>query len=143
MHEKSGQSAPFLSLARFSPGTLLLLSILTGLSAILIQEKILYLAIAILPVFIVVLIVKTTEQIQIGEPVERKLVGRRCLVIMKVTKGQRGVVKLFRDDGSMDHELWSAEIEPVPVSEDTAIYENEVAIVVGIRGITLLAKIRE
>jgi len=37
-----------------------------------------------------------------GLPEERKLAGRRCLVVKAVMKETRGIVKLYRDNGKID-----------------------------------------
>lgn len=80
---------------------------------------------------ITILSVKFFEKIEYEKPKERKLIGQRCLVVKKIMPGERGVVKVYREDGRLDPELWSAESK-------LAIGENQTARVVGTRSIILL-----
>jgi hypothetical protein len=59
------------------------------------------------------------------------LIGQSCLVVKKIMPGERGVVKVYREDGRLDPELWSAESK-------LAIDENQTARIVGMRSIILL-----
>lgn len=61
---------------------------------------------------------------------ERKIVGQKCLVIKRISKGERGIVRIYKESGDLDPELWSAEGE-----KGTEIEENRIAKIVGIRSI--------
>lgn len=128
-----------MSFARFGVGSIFLLSILAGLSILLFLLKLDYFAIVMALTAVVIFAVKSLERIQVARPEERKLVGQTCLVIKQVTKAEKGIVKIFKDDGSLDYELWSAELHPTQIIlKHIGIPENEIARVVGIRGITLV-----
>ncbi len=122
-------------MARFGPGIVSVLSILVVVSVVLVfYFKLYYLAILPATVALVLFGVKYFELIQSGKPTERKLIGQKCLVLRKVSRNERGIVRVYRDDGKLDSELWSAEL----ASNGEEIQENHAARVVGIRSIILL-----
>ena len=77
--------------------------------------------------------VKSIEVLRAGRPEQRSFVGKKCKVVVEVNKEKRGIVKLIRNDGSIDPELWSAEA-------NTSIGIGEEARVVGINSIILLVE---
>lgn len=91
---------------------------------------------AILPALVAALLfsVKYFELIQSGKPAEKKLIGQKCLVLKKVAGNERGIVRVYRDDGKLDPELWSAEL----ATNGAEIQENQLARIVGMRSIILL-----
>ena len=123
----------FLSLARFGPGSIAILSALIMLSILLIMTKFDYFAIMVGIATVSIFAVKSVEMLQLGTPEEKKLLGRKCLVVKQVKRNERGVVKVFRDDGSLDPELWSAE----SMSHEE-ISENQICRIVGLRSIIAL-----
>ena len=73
------------------------------------------------------------EKIRLSRPMERKLVGQTCLVVKNIQAGKPGIVKLFRPDGTLDQELWSAE-------STSKIGEGSKTKVVGQRAVVLLVE---
>jgi membrane protein implicated in regulation of membrane protease activity len=130
------QEVPFLSLARFGPGTVVLLSCLVVLSFMLFRFRFNYLGILVALVAIAIFSVKSFERIEFGKAEEKKLIGQRCFVVRKISPDRRGIVRVYRDDGKLDPELWSAE----SVTSRTEIDENQTAIIVGMRSIILLVE---
>ena len=110
------------------------LSILIVLFISLVYIKLYYLA--ILPALVAALLfsVKYFELIQSGKPAEKKVIGQKCLVLKKVAGNERGIVRVYRDDGKLDPELWSAEL----AANGAEIQENQFARIVGMRSIILL-----
>ena len=128
--------APFFSRGRFGPGMISILSILVALVIILIFYLKLY-YLAFLPAIVAIFLfgVKYFELIQSPKPTEKKLIGQTCLVIKKVTRNERGIVRIHKEGGDLDPELWSAELATI---DNTEIQENQTAKVVGIRSVILL-----
>ncbi|MHB2037041.1 MAG: NfeD family protein [Nitrososphaerales archaeon] len=81
---------------------------------------------------IAILAIKFSESIELSKPEEKRLVGKRCLVIIRVSPEQRGVVKVYNGESYLDPETWSAESAYGEVIE-----EGKVAKVVGMRSIIL------
>lgn len=129
---KKESNVRFFSLMRFGPGTVAILAILLVLALVMYFTHLAYLAILVGVVLVLIFFVKSIEVINPGLPEERKLVGSSCLVVKAVTKGTRGIVKLYRDNGELDPELWSAEL-----AEGEEIPEGSNARVVAARGIIL------
>ncbi|MCL5067168.1 MAG: hypothetical protein M1368_02290 [Thaumarchaeota archaeon] len=130
--EDSGR-IPYFSTSRFGPGTIGLLLILS-IATIVLYRIGTYLYAGMLLVSVVLIFgVKSIEVLRAGRPEQRSFVGKKCKVVLEVSKEKRGVVKLIRDDGSVDPELWSAE-------SDTVIGSGEEAKVVGIKSIILLVE---
>lgn len=132
---KKETNSSFFSLMRFGPGTIAILAILLVLALGMYFAHIGYLAILVGGVLVLIFIVKSIEVINPGLPEERKLAGSSCLVIKAVTKETRGIVKLYRDNGELDPELWSAEL-----AEGEEMPEGSKARVVAARGIILQVK---
>jgi len=129
---KKETNASFFSLMRFGPGTIAIFAMLLVLALGLYFAHIGYLAILVGAVLVLIFIVKSIEVINPGLPEERKLAGSSCLVVKDVTKETRGIVKLYRDNGELDPELWSAELV-----EGEEIQEGSNARAVAARGIIL------
>ena len=132
MH-RSKNNVPFLSLARFGPGSILLLSILAIFAALLLYAHLEYLSITVVLATVVIFAVKSSETLQMGRPEQRNIIGQRCFIITKVTKQERGVVRVYEDGGNLNPELWSAETE-----SEAWLDQNTFAKVIGMRGIVLL-----
>jgi membrane protein implicated in regulation of membrane protease activity len=135
----TGQSegqVPLLSFSRFGLGTIIMLSFLAVFSLILFYFKVYPLAITFALVAVAIFSVKSFENIQFRRDGGKKLIGQRCFVVKKIAPNERGIVRVYRDDGQLDPELWSAEL----VTLGQEIVENRTAIVVGMRSIILLVK---
>ena len=122
----------FFSLARFGPGSIATLSLLALLAAVLFLFGLKYFAILAAAGGILIFAIKSVEILQLSKPEERQLVGKRCLVIRRVSASQRGVVKVYRDATNLDPETWSAEL-----ARGVVIEEGKTAKIVGMRSIVL------
>jgi hypothetical protein len=71
---------------------------------------------------------------EFGEAKEKKLIGQRCVVVKKIMPNERGIVKMYRDDGNLDSELCSAE----SATTGAKTGENQTAIAIGMRSVILL-----
>jgi membrane protein implicated in regulation of membrane protease activity len=128
--EQQSKNVPFLSLARFGPGSIAILMLL-ALAAILLSFFALgYLALMFAVAFGIIFGVKSIEVLQLSSPEEKSFIGMKCCVIKSVSKGERGVVKVLNLDGTASAELWSAE-------SDHSIAEGAFAVITGIRSIIL------
>lgn len=128
------RNAPFFSTARFGPGAIIILALLIMFAMFLYFIGYEYLAIMPTAVALIIFFVMSVQMID-EKRFDRKIVGQKCLVIKKISREDRGIVRIYKDDGDLDHELWSA--EGVDGSE---IEENRVAKVVGIRSIIVLVE---
>ncbi|MHB8700484.1 MAG: hypothetical protein ACYC7D_05640 [Nitrososphaerales archaeon] len=97
-----------MSLSRFGPGTILILSALAILAVLLFSIRIDYLGYFVVLAAVLILGIKSVEILQLGKPEPRIFIGQKCLVVKKVTRNERGIIKVYRD-GHLDPELWSAE----------------------------------
>jgi membrane protein implicated in regulation of membrane protease activity len=131
--QKAGQAA-FFSIARFGPGMIIVLSILIVLLVLLVYIKLYYLA--FLPAIIAVLLLtaKYFELIEAPNPTDQRLTGKTCLVVKRVTRNERGIVKVYSDSGKLESELWSAEL----AADKDEIKEDQIARIAGMRSIILL-----
>ena len=131
----TGNQVPFLSLSRFGPGTISLMSILIIISILFVRYKFYYFA--IIPAIIALLIfgVKSIERIEYGRAEVRNLIGQRCFVVKTITKNERGVVKVCGEQGKIYPETWSA--ESVNGEE---IQQNQYGRIVGMKSIILLVE---
>lgn len=129
---ETDQKLPIFSYRRFGPGGLLRIFLLALLSFFLYAFG--YAIFAIIPIILAVLTVLTSSLVifQPRKPDQRVIVGGKCIVIRNISKAQRGVVKVYKEDGNFHHELWSAES-----ANGAMIEEGRDAKVVGIRGIIL------
>jgi hypothetical protein len=130
--ELERKNAAFLSVARFGPGAVIILVLLVLLGVFLFLIGGNYLAILPIAVAFVVFGVISVQIID-EKKFERKIVGQKCLVVERISRGKRGLVKIYRDDGMLDPELWSAE-----GAQGGEIEANATARVIGIRSIILL-----
>ncbi|MDG6906329.1 MAG: NfeD family protein [Nitrososphaerota archaeon] len=133
--EKQGrtENAPLLCRARFGLGPIVVMSVLVIMMIALYRMGFKYLAILPAAVGILIFTVKSMEKIQLQEPEQRKIVGKKCLVVRETRKNQSGVVRLYTETGSLDNEMWSAES-----AHGDTIEEGRYAKVVGLRGIFLI-----
>ena len=127
------RSAPFLSKVRFGPGVISLLVVIFLLGAALYFWRHVYLAASFGIIGVLLIGVKSMEIIQLSRPEERRLVGRRCLVVNGVGKGKTGVVRVYDWTGRLDPEFWSAKSE-------YSISSGQEAEVAEIRTIVLIIK---
>lgn len=125
-------SASFLSRARFGPGSIATLAVLATLAALLYLLHLVFFGVLVAACDILIFGVKSIETLHLSWPEERIIVGKRCLVISRVSAGQRGIVKLYRDENHLDPETWSAE-----ATRDRVIEEGKTARVVGMKSIIL------
>ena len=129
-------NAPFASMARFGPGSIIIFSLLAVCAIALVLLRIDYLALVVGLLLIVIFFVKTAEVIRLSAPVERQIVGMRCLVMKQVGTNERGIVRVYRSNGELDPELWSAELAN-SLGSVNAINEGEIARVVTMKSIIL------
>jgi hypothetical protein len=129
---ETDQKLSFFRYRRFGPGALLRIFLLALLSFFLYAFG--YAIFALIPVILVALTVLTNSLVifQPRKPDQRLIVGGKCHVVRNISRAQRGVVKVYKQDGNFDHELWSAES-----ANGEIIEEGRDAKVVGIRGIIL------
>ena len=121
---------PYFSTSRFGPGTIGFLIVLSIMTFVLYRIEMYFFAGMLLVSVVLIFGVKSFEVLRAGRPEQRNFVGMKCKVVVEVSKGKRGVVKLIRNDGNIDPELWSAEA-------DNFIGIGEEARVVGIKSIIL------
>lgn len=136
MNRKSSDAsdeAPLFSFVRFGPGAVTFLVLIAIMAAVFYLSNHRYLAVVAGAIGVVFVGVKSMERIKVSYPKERVLVGRTCLVVKSIPKGQQGIVKVFRTDGSLDPELWSAE-------SASQIEEGSKAVVTGRRTVVLLVE---
>ncbi|MGH2639540.1 MAG: hypothetical protein ACRDF4_09715, partial [Rhabdochlamydiaceae bacterium] len=112
----SKTNAPLMSFARFGPGSILIISLLVIFAALLFYANLEYLSIIVVVATTVMIFVKCSETLQLGRPEERNIIGQRCLVINKVTRQERGVVRVYENGGNLNAELWSAETQSEAVT---------------------------
>ena len=128
--ENDTTRVPYFSTSRFGPSTIVLLAILAIASFVLYRLGAFVFAGTLLACDALILAVKSFEVLRYGRPEERKFEGKRCTVIIETDRGKRGVVRMIRDNGMVDPELWSAEAK-------TRIGVGEEAMVTGIESIVL------
>ena len=115
--------------------------VIVRISALLIVCVILYaegLALfAIIPAILVVLtiLMRSLYVYQRRQPDDKVLVGGKCLVIKSISKQERGIVKVYKKKGWLDHELWSAE-----TNNGERVEEGTDSKIVGLRSIILLVE---
>ncbi|MDG6924217.1 MAG: hypothetical protein JRN67_13120 [Nitrososphaerota archaeon] len=131
--EDNTTRVPYFSTSRFGPGTIGLLIVLSIATIVLYRIGTYFYAGMLLVSVVLIFGVKSIEVLRAGRPEQRSFVGKKCKVVVEVNKEKRGVVKLIRNDGSIDPELWSAEA-------NTSIGIGEEARVVGINSIILLVE---
>lgn len=131
--ETSHRSAPFLSRVRFGPGIIGVLIAIGCVTFLFYLTGHAYLAMATAGAGLLLVGVKAMEVIQLVKPEKKELIGRRCLVVKRIQKGNPGVVRVYTDDGRLDPELWSAESEQ-------EIREGQNGVVIETRSIVLLVK---
>ncbi len=131
----NGERAPFFSRARFGPGMIGVLSIMIILALTMAFYFRLY-YLAIIPALAAcgLFFVKYFETIQSGTIEPRKLIGHTCLIVKQISRGQRGVVKVYKSDNALDPELWSAELAESTKGTVVKIEPSQTATVVGMRG---------
>jgi len=123
--------ASLFSLVRFGPGAITILSFITIMAILFYVLGQRTFALLLSGLAVLFFAVKSMERIQLPRTEEKKLIGEMCLVVKAVRRGQQGVVRVLRHDGTMESELWSAE------SEDE-VEEGTKARVIGMRSIVLL-----
>jgi hypothetical protein len=123
--------APLLSSVRFGPGIIAILTLIAIIALAFYFLGHLWFAALLGGLDCLLFAVKSMEIIQLSRPVERALVGRRCVVVSRVGRGKPGVVRVYEATGGLRSELWSAE-------SDYEISEGEEAVVVGMRTIVLI-----
>lgn len=133
--EEDGYRSRFSNYGRFGPIVYVRLAVLVIISLILYVEGLALFA--VIPVFLAILafIMRCLYVYQRREPDDRVLVGGTCLVIKSVSKEERGIVKVYKKNGWLDHELWSAESNNGEMLE-----EGKEAKIVGLRSIILLVE---
>jgi membrane protein implicated in regulation of membrane protease activity len=96
-----------------------------------------YAALVTLSAVFVLFGLESAEMIQLDSVKERKLVGVDCLVTKKISKGERGLVRIYDQEvGRFSSEVWSAE-------SSAPLEEGAIARVVGMRSIILRVVSRE
>jgi membrane protein implicated in regulation of membrane protease activity len=96
-----------------------------------------YALFAVIPIVLAVLgvLARSLYVYQRRQPDDKVLVGGRCLVIKGISKEERGIVKVYKKDGLLDNELWSAETK-----NGENLVEGKDAKIVGLRSIILLVE---
>jgi membrane protein implicated in regulation of membrane protease activity len=121
----------FFSIARFGPDTLFLLGALSVVTLFLFQLRFTYSAIVTFGAMGVIFAIESVEMIHLEPTREKRIVGAECLVIDKITRSERGIVRIYDlDDREFGSELWSAE-------SDCVLEEGTIARVTGISSIIL------
>ena len=132
---KADRYATFFSWTRFSPSTLAIFVLLSIMALLLFKLKFWYVAPLPLAVALLILYVKSMEVIKIEKIEPVQIVGKKCYVIKEISNSELGVVKLFRNNGKLSHETWSA-----TTNSGKAIREGTTARVDGMRGIQLIVE---
>jgi membrane protein implicated in regulation of membrane protease activity len=120
----------FFNIARFDPDSWFIYGLLAAMTIVLYAIGFNYLSIAPAGAICAIFGVEAQEVIHLDYGEKKQIVGARCSVIRQISKAERGVVKLANPQGMPNWELWSAE-------SDVPIEEGKIALVSGIRGITL------
>lgn len=136
---RDGERTPFFSRARFGPGMIGVLSIMIILAITMaFYFRLYYLAIIPSLAACGLFLVKYFETIQSGTIEPRKLIGQTCIIVKQISRSDRGVVKVYKSDNSLDPELWSAELAESTKGTIMKIEPNQTAMVVGMRGGVIL-----
>lgn len=120
----------FFTIARFGPDSIVILGGLGVAAVLLYLYDLGLLSIAVALAFTVVFAAESSEVIQLGRASQNKIVGGKCLVTKRISKGERGIIRIMKEDGEFFSELWSAE-------SDSIIEDGEVATITGINSIIL------
>jgi membrane protein implicated in regulation of membrane protease activity len=127
----------FFSIARFGPDSIFLISAFAVATVLLFEFGLRYAALVTLAAVFAVFGLESAEMIQLDKVRERNLVGVDCLVTKKISKGERGFVKVYdQEAGRFGSEIWSAE-------SSTLLEEGSIARVVGVKSIILRVVSRE
>ena len=135
MTKVNPRNAPFFSVARFGPGSIIVFVLLIFLTAFLYVSGHEYIAILPAVAGVAIFVVKATEMLEEQKPKARTTIGQSCLVIKEISKRERGIVRIYRENGDLDPELWSAEGE-----NGVEIMQNQRALVVERRSIILIVR---
>jgi membrane protein implicated in regulation of membrane protease activity len=127
---KRRQAHSFFNIARFDPDSWFIYGLLATVALVLYAFGYAYFALVPVGAICGIFAVEASEVIHLDYPEERRLVGAKCAVVRQISKTERGVVRLANSMGNLDWETWSAE-------SDCSFEEGNVALVSGIRGITL------
>jgi membrane protein implicated in regulation of membrane protease activity len=120
----------FFTIARFGPDSVGILGGLGAAAFLLYYYNLDLLSVAVALCFAVVFAAESSEVIDLGHVSRSTYVGGKCLVVRKISRGERGVVKVMKSDGEFSSELWSAE-------SDSLVEQGTIARVVGIESIIL------
>ncbi len=105
----------FFTIARFGPDTLVIFTLLTGISLALYYWGMWYLSAAVILTLIILFMIESTETISLSRAEYRQILGSKCLVIQSATPGSRGIVRLYSSAGCLDGELWSTDYSQSPI----------------------------
>lgn len=120
----------FFNIARFDPDSLFIYGLLAVIAITLYALGFAYFAIVPATTICCIFLVEAFEVIHLDHPVEKQIVGAKCLVLRRISKIERGVVGLTSESGQPSWELWSAE-------SAYSLEEGNTVLVSGIKGITL------
>jgi len=126
---KARSKASLFSRARFGPGSIVFLSLIALTAILFYLFGLKTFGLVLSGVGVLFFGVKSMGRIEVSRIEERKLVGETCQVVKPVGRGQRGIVRIVKPDGTIESELWSAE---------SVIGVGEQARVIGRRSIVLL-----
>ena len=132
---KEDRYATFFSWTRFSPSTLIIFALLFIMAFLLFRFRFWYIAPLPIAVALLILYVKSMEVIKIEKLESVQIIGSKCYVIKEISGSEIGVVRLFRNNGKMSHETWSATTD-----SSKTIKEGTTAKVSGVRGIQLIVE---
>jgi membrane protein implicated in regulation of membrane protease activity len=128
---EASHEAPLFCKARFGPSTVGLLSFIAVAAILYYSFNMMALALLIGGVGVLFFSVKSMERIELIRIQERNLIGEMCRVVKPVQRGQPGIVRMVKPDGTTEPELWSAE-------STHEVEAGKKALVIGTRSIVLL-----
>jgi membrane protein implicated in regulation of membrane protease activity len=120
----------FFNIARFDPDSWFSYGLLAVIAIALYALGFAYFAIVPATAICCIFLVEAFEVIHLDHPVEKQIVGAKCLVLRRISKIERGVVGFTSENGHPSWELWSAE-------SAYSLEEGNTVLVSGIKGITL------
>ena len=122
----------FFTIARFGPDSIVILGLL-GITALVFYLLALpYLSVLVFATLVVIFCAESMETINLDRAHESRIIGARCLVVKKISKEERGIVRVYDSEGNLSYELWSAESQG-----SKSIAEGKTANIIGIRSIIL------
>lgn len=107
--DSSHLSAPLFSSARFDEDSIIIYPLLIAITAGLYFSGFTYFAIIPAVVLLMIFVVEASERVILVSYRRVQIVGNKCMVMKRVSYGEKGVVKIIDNTGMAQWELWSAE----------------------------------